>query len=573
MCASCLETASLASRPGAIRAAFTMDGAAVRGIHLGDLEITDITLLGVERRGRLPDRTPPQTLSHIGFTLRDPTGAPWIAACQLTHRPADHGYDLASTTIVDKTSTEIECLYHEQDSAERAPWHAHLFAAEGTFWQVDSVSGEMKQVDSHEGKTSPKGEITSVRVSGSSRRWDLQWQVEGKSAPAEGPMIIGSVELRPEAMSYVDPGASAAQRRAASLLFATALTLDKLPPPPAAARRFLPERASKATQLSMSYSQLCVLRDDGGVRCASGHGFTDPEVTGAVQVSAADASGGGYGCAALADGGAQCWPMGSRGEMLGMGMFVTVLPKAERVYGVNNVVRVASFSDGKTCALRRDGSVLCWGKDGAPPGVVKAPTDIAQIQWSENRCDGLSARLKDGTLRRLLYSAERSCELTDGGLMESFLVRATALHGVTDFISATNYACALMQDGTVMCWGYGKDNVLRFTAELGGSKEPRAVPELHDVIQLAGGSNHACALQRGGTVMCWGSNGDGQLGDGGANNRALPGQAQGLTDAVQIAAAGYSTCAIRAAGSVVCWGRGPGLSSATRLPKALDLPP
>src|SRR5689334_14940018 len=98
MCASCLTTANLASQPGAIRAAFAMDGAAVRSIRLGDLEITDITLLGVHRHDRLPDRTPQKTLSHIGFTLRDPASAPWIAACQVTHRPADHGYDLASTT-------------------------------------------------------------------------------------------------------------------------------------------------------------------------------------------------------------------------------------------------------------------------------------------------------------------------------------------------------------------------------------------------------------------------------------------------------------------------------------------
>ncbi len=54
--------------------------------------------------------------------------------------------------------------------------------------------------------------------------------------------------------------------------------------------------------------------------------------------------------------------------------------------------------------------------------------------------------------------------------------------------------------------------------------------------------------------MCWGSNAQGQLGDGTTTQRLLPTAVAGLTDAVAITAGTSHTCATRAIGSVVCWG-------------------
>ena len=64
-----------------------------------------------------------------------------------------------------------------------------------------------------------------------------------------------------------------------------------------------------------------------------------------------------------------------------------------------------------------------------------------------------------------------------------------------------------------MCWGNNS------TGQLGnGSRSPAKVPvpgqKIGDVLRLAAGVDHTCALRSGGRVMCWGSNQRGQLGDG-----------------------------------------------------------
>ncbi|MCW5838099.1 MAG: hypothetical protein KIS78_37255, partial [Labilithrix sp.] len=47
-------------------------------------------------------------------------------------------------------------------------------------------------------------------------------------------------------------------------------------------------------------------------------------------------------------------------------------------------------------------------------------------------------------------------------------------------------------------------------------------PGLRDVVKVAHGGAHACALLANGQVHCWGSNDSGQLGDGTTIARSTP---------------------------------------------------
>lgn len=79
------------------------------------------------------------------------------------------------------------------------------------------------------------------------------------------------------------------------------------------------------------------------------------------------------------------------------------------------------------------------------------------------------------------------------------------------------------------------------------------------ITQVAAGSEHSCALATDGTVACWGDNAYGQLGDGTTQSRQWP----GLVDrggvlrnktVVGIAAKWGTTCAVTSDGMVACWG-------------------
>ncbi|MBK7860788.1 MAG: hypothetical protein IPJ65_19740 [Archangiaceae bacterium] len=128
------------------------------------------------------------------------------------------------------------------------------------------------------------------------------------------------------------------------------------------------------------------------------------------------------------------------------------------------------------------------------------------------------------------------------------------------------YSCARLNDGTVECWGangsspLGRGNPSSGDASVGRVLASATRP-LTGVVDLSAGSYHACAALEGGGALCWGANGNLQLGDGdgGTPARALPAPVIGtggkpLEGVVDVAAGFDHTCARRANGELSCWG-------------------
>src|SRR5258706_14716915 len=108
--------------------------------------------------------------------------------------------------------------------------------------------------------------------------------------------------------------------------------------------------------------------------------------------------------------------------------------------------------------------------------------------------------------------------------------------------------------GGVRCWGANGEG------ELGdNSRTTRMIPVAvaglaADVVAIAAGSFHTCALSRAGAVKCWGDNTRGQLGDGSLRSHSEPVAAFAIdSGASAIAAGGNHSCAL-VRGALRCWG-------------------
>ncbi|MDF2692815.1 MAG: hypothetical protein K0S65_1198 [Labilithrix sp.] len=93
------------------------------------------------------------------------------------------------------------------------------------------------------------------------------------------------------------------------------------------------------------------------------------------------------------------------------------------------------------------------------------------------------------------------------------------------------------------------------------------------VALTTGQGESFCALLRDGTVVCWGANANGQLGRGETSTGNMKAErVTGLQDIVTI----DRTCAVDKDGAAFCWGRGPFTAAGTTnepSPVKLDLPP
>jgi alpha-tubulin suppressor-like RCC1 family protein len=214
---------------------------------------------------------------------------------------------------------------------------------------------------------------------------------------------------------------------------------------------------------------------------------------------------------------------------------------------------------GDVCAVLADSSVRCWGQD--------PRTGTSDSTWTVSNISGATAigmtsaggcaLLSNGTVA--CWGVDDLGQLGNGTVTQGYAVAATPvpdLSGVTAVASGYDFTCALRSNGEVVCWG--RDITEQASAPNCGedcSPSPRAVP-LSGVAAITAGMDFACALLADGTVACWGDNDEGALGDGTtAPWSTTPVAVLGLTNVTAVSASGYHVCAVIADGAVACWGR------------------
>jgi alpha-tubulin suppressor-like RCC1 family protein len=172
----------------------------------------------------------------------------------------------------------------------------------------------------------------------------------------------------------------------------------------------------------------------------------------------------------------RCWGNNLLGE-LGDGTLTTdfapvVVCSASCSGPLNNIVQVSS-GDYHSCAVNTAGDVLCWGSN-------------------------LNGQL-----------GASNADHCPGGAPCSAVPRVVeGLSGPARAVSATTASsCALLQAGTVECWGREFGSALTSTT-------PGTIEGWSDIEAIAAANGHLCAIDSEGSVLCLGGNAHGQLGDG-----------------------------------------------------------
>ncbi len=301
---------------------------------------------------------------------------------------------------------------------------------------------------------------------------------------------------------------------------------------------------TNAIAVSAGRYQTCALLSDSTVRCWGrnnfgqlGDGTTTQRnapvqvlaVGGAGGLSAATAisAGGDHTCALISGGGVDCWGRNNYGQ-LGDGTTTqrTTPVQVHGVGGVGNLTGISVVSSGMshTCAVVTDGTARCWGYNGY-------------------------GQLGDAT------TTQRTTPVQVHGVGG-----AGNLTGVATISGGMYHTCVADTDGTVECWGRNNDGQLG-DGSTTQRTSPVAVSGIATATGVSAGMYHTCARLANGTAGCWGFNGEGQLGDGTLTLRTAPVQVSGLANATQVSSGGGTgngthehTAALRADGSVVCWG-------------------
>lgn len=327
---------------------------------------------------------------------------------------------------------------------------------------------------------------------------------------------------------------------------------------------------------------------------SSGTSATEGEPVDTVGHVAKVVAGDRHTCALTIEGGVRCWGLVGHGQ-LGYPRLWPVdelIGDDETPASVGDVQLGANAMDitvgwGWTCALLETGGLRCWGigdngflgyGNEEDIGHNEAPSEVADVPLG-----GPAARLKLGLGSNcaVLETGAARCwgiggvgalgygnvqNIGDDETPES--AGDIAVGGPVAAISSGSlHTCALLEGGSVRCWGAGANGKLGYagTDTIGDDEVPMVVGDVDiggSAVQVVTGLHHTCALLEGGDVRCWGSNEDGAIGtanfmDVGINE--TPGSLPPVDiggPVVALAAGSRHTCAILEGGNVRCWGRG-----------------
>jgi alpha-tubulin suppressor-like RCC1 family protein len=282
--------------------------------------------------------------------------------------------------------------------------------------------------------------------------------------------------------------------------------------------------ASDWSAVTGGFAHTCAVKTSGTLWCwgsnsngqfgdgsTAGSDFPVQETTDARDWAAVSA-GQAHTCAVKTSGTLWCWGYNSNGQLGDAGTVDSAVPVQESTHASDWDAVTARYA--YTCAVKTAGTLWCWGSNS-------------------------SGQLGDGTTTGSAVPVQESTHASDWAA-----VSARYLH-----------TCAIKTAGTLWCWGSNSSGQLGDGTTTGSAVPVQESTHASDWASVSVGFAHTCAVKTAGTLWCWGSNSNGQFGDGTTTGSAVPVQeSTHASDWASVTVAFADTCAVKTSGTLWCWG-------------------
>jgi alpha-tubulin suppressor-like RCC1 family protein len=340
-------------------------------------------------------------------------------------------------------------------------------------------------------------------------------------------------------------------------------------PEPARALDIAPARALAFRQVSAGFSHTCGVTPDDRAYCwGSGPlgGSLSPRLTPAAVVGGHRflqvSSGTDHSCGVNLFNRAYCWGDNTGGQ-LGDGTTADFRPNPVRVVGRLRFRQVVAANH-HTCGVTTENRAYCWGENlfgeigdgtrGTPrltPVPVSGGLRFRQVSAALLHTCGV-------TLDDQAYCWGLNSQGQLGGGPEGDLsltpVQVVGGLGFRRVIAGWTHICGVTPADQAYCWG---DNIFGQLGDATTTTRQTPLPVAGGLRfrQVgAAGQRHTCGVTVDDRAYCWGSNRDGQLGDGTISRHLRPFAVAGGLKFRQVSARFSHTCGVTLGNVAYCWG-------------------
>lgn len=273
--------------------------------------------------------------------------------------------------------------------------------------------------------------------------------------------------------------------------------------------------------------------------------------------------------------------------------------------GVSLTVKEVAVGNMETCAIMSDNSLKCWGSNWNGKLGYNDTADRGKVAGDMASLPSVYLGVGRSAVK-VTIGWHHTCAILDNGAVKCWGYNNNGQLGTNDTTSRGNvpgsmealgevylgagrtavdiqagyqHSCALLDDGTVKCWGWNISGQLGQNDKSNRGSSANSMQSLLPVylgvgrtaVSMSSGWQHVCVILDDTSLKCWGSNSTGELGYDETDPFMGEGQHGGYANsmqslaavnvgagryAVNVSAGQSQTCVVLDNGSAKCWGHG-----------------
>lgn len=267
-------------------------------------------------------------------------------------------------------------------------------------------------------------------------------------------------------------------------------------------------------------------------------------------------------CALTSTGAAYCWGDNTNGALGAATANATSGPPVAVSGGITFTMISAGYSH--TCGVATNGSAYCWGsnesgelgngtvgQDSPTPALVSGGLTFASVSAGGVYTCGVTTAGAG-----YCWGSNGYGVLGDGTTTDSPVpVQVAGGLQLASISAGVYHTCAVTVNGAAYCWGEAGNGQLGTGLTSLSSSTPLAVAGGHTFASIAVGELSTCAVTTAGAGYCWGSGSFGSLGNGSTDQADSPVAVSGSLALASVSAGiSFHACGLDTGNTIYCWG-------------------